>query len=108
MRSPQAAPVTHSSGTMEWLGGRWQELEGEAFSAYGISKEQGGLVLLSTRKKSTTALAGLKVGDVLQHINGHAVSDTKSLRKADRLSTNQPLTLKTVRDQQPLTIEIKR
>ena len=108
MQSPRAAPAAHTAGMMEWLGGHWQELEGETFSAYGISKEQGGLVLASARKKSTAALAGLKVGDVLQQINGHVVSDIKSLRKADRLSTNQPLALKVVRDQQPLTIEIKR
>jgi len=108
MRSPQAAPAAHTPEAMEWLGGRWQELDGEAFSAYGISKEKGGVVLLSARKNSTGALSGLKAGDVLQQINGKAVSDIRSLRKADRLSTNQPLTLKLVRDQQPLTIEIKR
>ena len=96
-RAPKKARAAKRS---VWLGASLQALSGEAFSAYGVGKEEGGVVLTQVAKNSQAAQQGLKEGDVVQQVNGKAVRTSAALLKACARAGSQPLTLKIVRDQQ--------
>jgi S1-C subfamily serine protease len=84
-----------------------QELGGEAFSAYGIAKDAGGVELIEVPKGSSAARAGLKSGDLLLQINGISVSKIGQVRRlTEQLDTHQ-LTLKIVRDMAPLMLTLQ-
>jgi arylformamidase len=92
--------------TGEWLGARLQDLEGEAFSAYGIAKDEGGVAVIEVPEGSAAARAGLKTDDLLLQINGHRVSRVGHVRRFAAQSGAGPLTLKIVRDQTPMTLTL--
>lgn len=102
------APAGKGPARGKWLGAQFEELEGEAFSAYGISKEEGGVVLVNLPGKSAAARAGLKKGDLVQKINGKRVATISDLIKIGRQTTDQPLSLQIVRNQAPMPLEIAR
>jgi S1-C subfamily serine protease len=83
-----------------WLGANLETLGGEEFSAYGVSKEDGGVVLNKVPKDSKAAQQGLKEGDVVQQVNGKAVRTNDQLLKACSQAGNKPIKLMIVRDQQ--------
>ena len=90
-----------------WLGASLQALSGEAFSAYGVGKEEGGVVLTQVAKNSEAAQQGLKEGDVVQQVNGKAVRTSDALLQACARAGKKPLTLKIVRDQQAKKITVQ-
>ena len=83
-----------------WLGANLENLGGEEFSAYGVSKEDGGVVLNQVPKDSIAAQQGLKEGDVVQQVNGKAVRTSDQLLKACSQAESKPIKLMIVRDQQ--------
>ncbi|MEI6820280.1 MAG: PDZ domain-containing protein, partial [Verrucomicrobiota bacterium] len=93
--------------TGEWLGARFQELDGEAFSAYGIAKDAGGVAIIEVPEGSAAARAGLKAGDLVLQIDGNRVSKIGQIRRLAEQADTRSLTLKIVRNQQPLTLTIR-
>jgi hypothetical protein len=91
-----------------WLGASLQTLGGEEFSAYGVSKEDGGVVLTEIPKGSEAAQQGLKEGDVVQQVNGKAVSRSDALLNASARAESKPIKLMIVRDQQAKEIVITK
>jgi hypothetical protein len=87
-----------------WLEASLQTLEGEAFSAYGVAKEDGGVVLMDVPESSEAARQGLAAGDVVQKLDGEAVSAADALLQAVSGAGMKPLTITLVRQQQTLTI----
>jgi membrane-associated protease RseP (regulator of RpoE activity) len=107
-RAPQKArKATRPAKPSVWLGASLQALSGEAFSAYGVGKEEGGVVLTQVAKNSVAAQQGLKEGDVVQQVNGQAVQTSAALLKACVRAGSKPLKLKIVRDQQAKEITVK-
>ncbi|WDE98959.1 right-handed parallel beta-helix repeat-containing protein [Lentisphaera profundi] len=104
-KAPAAKQVSKTSA---WLGASLQTLAGEEFSAYGVSKEDGGVILIALAKNSVAAKKGLKEGDVVQEVNGQAVRTSDALLKACGRVGNKALTLKIVRQQQSQTIVIAK
>ena len=102
-RAPKKARAAKQS---VWLGASLQALSGEAFSAYGVGKEEGGVVLTQVAKNSQAAQQGLKEGDVVQQVNGKAVRTSAALLKVCARAGSQPLKLKIVRDQQAKEIVV--
>ena len=102
-RAPKKARAAKRS---VWLGASLQALSGKAFSAYGVGKEEGGVVLTQVAKNSEAAQQGLKEGDVVQQVNGKAVRTSDALLQACARAGKKPLTLKIVRDQQLMEIMI--
>ena len=82
-------------------------MSGEAFSAYGVGKEEGGVVLTQLANNSSAAQQGLKEGDVVQQVNGQAVRTSAALLRACADAGKKPLKLKIVRDQQAKEITVK-
>ncbi len=102
----QAEKKKPGPATGEWLGARLQELKGEAFSAYGVSKDKGGVALIEVPKGSAAARAGLKNDDLILQINGSRVSKVGQILRIYEQSAGRPIKLKIVREQLPLTITL--
>ena len=91
-----------------WMGADISGLTGMEFSAYGVSKEDGGIVLKSVPKDSRAAKVGLKEGDLILTVNKQKVTtEAQFLNIVEGQSV--PLKLKVVREQHDmfLTIETK-
>jgi len=108
-RTPEIPPMQaekkkRAPATGEWLGARLQDLGEEAFSAYGIAKDAGGVALIEVPKDSAAARAGLETGDLLLQINGQRVEKVGQVRRLAEQFDKHPLTLKIVRNQTPKTL----
>ena len=79
---PSDAKQAARRKTIKWLGAFTTTLEGEEFSAFGVNKEDGGLLIKRIDKGSPLESAKLLVEDVIQTINGASVKDRASLNKA--------------------------
>ena len=91
-----------------WMGAKLHTLQGQEFSAYGVSKEDGGVALLNVPATSQAAKAGLKANDVIQAINGHKVSDVKKFESVLSSIKTKELQLKVVRSQQAMELKVVR
>jgi hypothetical protein len=103
----KVAPITESPLTI-CLGASLQNLTGEEFSAYGVSKDDGGVVLVDVPTNSGAARHGFKEGDVIQQINGKATPTIKALLQTYLRAGNKALKIKFVRQQQAQEILIKK
>ena len=105
--APPAKPAHVSTSVRPvWLGASLQPLEGEDFSAYGVGKEDGGVVLIEVPQDSEAARRGLMEGDLVQQVNGQAVRTADELVQACVRAGNKPLKLKIVRNQTAMEIVI--
>ena len=95
----QTAPATAT-----WMEASLKDLSEEQFSAYGVSKQDGGIALTTVPEGSTAAKAGLQKGDLIQGVNGQSVSHLEQLAnvlKRIKTKTGQ-LKLKVIRNQQAI------
>jgi hypothetical protein len=90
-----------------WLGATLQTLDGKAYSAFGVSREDGGIVLTKVSADSEAARVGLKEKDVIQQVNGEAVPGTPAFLKMLSTIGPRPVQLKIVREQRPLALSIR-
>ncbi len=94
--------------TIKWLGAFTTTLEGEEFSAFGVNKEDGGLLIKRIDKGSPLESAKLLVEDVIQTINGVSVNDRASLKRATaKLKQGQELSIGYVRSQKSQKLSFK-
>ncbi len=89
-----------------WLGALLHGLEGEEFSAFGVSREDAGVQFVEVPANSAAALAGLKHGDLIQQLNGSPVRDVAGLSAAWLAAGQARIKLRAVRNQQVLTLEL--
>ena len=89
-----------------WFGAKLKALRGEEFSAFGVGKEEGGVVLIDVPADSEAARQSLQEGDLVQQVNGKAVRTSKALLEASSRAGSNSLTLKVVRDQQVIEVKI--
>jgi len=83
-----------------WLGAKLYSLKGEEFSAYGVSKEEGGVALAEVPKTSAAFRAGFQENDLIQMVNESRVSNTGQLLKTLAKIGASPLKVSVVRNQQ--------
>jgi hypothetical protein len=105
-QAPSAKPAAVAAFNHVWLGAVLQTLGGEDFSAYGVGKEAGGVVLMQVPQNSEAARRGLKEEDVVQQVNGKAVRTSEALLRACAQAGDQPLKLKIVRQQRTMELVI--
>ena len=98
-RKPQAP---HS-----WLGAALHSLQGEEFSAFGASKEDGGVQLVKVPAGSDAARAGLRDNDLVQQLNGMKVSNTDQLFDALKKAGETPIKLRVIRNQQAVELTLQ-
>lgn len=101
-----SAPNQGSDDITElWFGATVRNLTGEEFSAFGVSKESGGVQVLAVAPDTAAARIGLRVNDLIQGINGQPLKTLADLGGAPPLGTDSSLLV--IRDQQPRTLEAK-
>ena len=100
------AKVVTSDLSSYWLGATLGDLQGEAFSAYGVSKDDGGIALAELPADSEAKRAGFESDDLIQSVNGRAVKTVADLMAAIAENGDAPLKIGIVRLQknQDLTI----
>lgn len=89
-----------------WLGAQLRDLQGEEFSAYGIIKAEGGVALVKVPAGSEAGNSGLQANDLIQVVNGKAVSSVELFVKALSGVGSAPLVLKVVRDQRAIEVKL--
>jgi hypothetical protein len=115
-RTPVITPVGASSSDkgrkkqgaakgMNWLGATLSNLSGEEFSAYGVSKADGGVALSGVSKGSPAAKAGLLDGDLIQAANGRKTVNTKQFNRVIAEAKGS-VKLKVVRNQQEIELKV--
>jgi membrane-associated protease RseP (regulator of RpoE activity) len=100
----QAAPSARVPDI--WLGASIRAIEGEEFSAFGVSRERGGVHLTKVPPSSLAAKAGLREGDLIQGVNGQPVKSGASLFSAVNAAAGAPVKLTLVRSQTPQTMTV--
>ncbi|OWK36039.1 PDZ domain-containing protein [Fimbriiglobus ruber] len=83
-----------------WQGMTVKDLEGEEYSAFGVSKEAGGVQVLSGTK------SGIETGDLIQVVNGKPVKTFADLMRRQNEAAGEPLEVGIVRKQQPKTVRV--
>lgn len=89
-----------------WLGAKIHSLTGEEFSAFGVRKEDGGVALSEVGAKTAAAQAGLQENDLVQAINATPVKDVSQFLSSYCAAGDAPLTLKIIRNQEPMTLNV--
>jgi hypothetical protein len=90
-----------------WLGAEIQTIQGDSFSAFGISPEDGGIHLADVPDRSAAYQAGLRTDDVIQKINDRPAKTTAAfLRLLKRVPAGKKGRLFIVRNQRPLEISV--
>jgi len=98
VRSPQHLDIIADVSSY-WQGAEIKGLKGEEFSAFGVSKEEGGIHLVSVPAGSLAAASGLKEDDVVQTINGKSTGTIRLLLQATDAAKGKPLAIKYSRKQ---------
>ena len=89
-------PVIH-----HWQGVPVRELYGEEYSAFGVSRESGGVRVL----KGT--IGDIHSGDLIQSINGQAVRNVTDLLQRQNAAAGLPLVVGIVRGQMPKEVRLE-
>jgi hypothetical protein len=97
---PGAAQSRRRAVAAVAAGGPWQtarvkELAGDEFSAFGVSRDSGGVYVVKGD------VGGIGAGDLIQSVNGQAVRTLADLLRCQNAAAGQPLTIGFVRGQQP-------
>ncbi len=96
----QGSKPTTSRAAHDWQGLKVKDLEGEEYSAFGVSKESGGVQVLGGKK------SGIETGDLIQVVNGKPVKTFADLMRVQNEAAGKPLEVGIVRKQQPKTIRV--
>ncbi len=83
-----------------WLEVALRGLEGEEFSAFGVSKEDGGVQIIPLNPRALAMRRGLQADDLIQQINGERVRTAAELLCAVERAGEDPIRVGLVRDQQ--------
>ncbi len=90
-----------------WLGISVQDLDEELAGYFGISDQQGALVL-KVLEDSPAEKSGFKEGDVLRKFGGKTVKDVRSLlREVGKAKVGKTIAAEIIRDKRPLTLKVK-
>ncbi len=90
-----------------WQGAAVQGLTGQAYSAVGVSEEDGGVYLKDVAPYTFAATGGLQTGDVVQFVNGESVRTTTELLEVTNRAQPGPLKIGYVRKQKKATLVLK-
>ena len=83
LAKPSEADLAKAHGVVRsWMGGSIRNLEGEEFSAYGVTKDSGGVAIVEVPANSPLAKLGLKAGDLVQGIGATPVTRIDDIARA--------------------------
>ncbi len=95
--------------TCIWRGARLRDLEGEEYSAYGVGRDAGGVLLAEIWNKNHPAVReGFQPGDLIQTVAGQPVRHLADMIRVLRAAPlGRDVAIGVVRAQAPVTIVIK-
>jgi Right handed beta helix region len=102
----QIAPDVTEEPAALWLGATVAALKGEEFSAFGVSREDGGVHLVEVPPDSVAYKKGLRANDLIQKINDQAVKTVDDLNAATGSNLDQPKTFRLVRSQKSISLRM--
>lgn len=103
-----ANPAAAAQATIRWKGARLRNLAGEEYSALGVGRDAGGVVVANVPAGSEAAKLGLRSNDFVQAINGQPVRNAEDFTaKAARNPPGQKLKLDLIRNQKKQTLELQ-
>jgi len=105
-RSTTPVAVVRGPSTHYWQGAKVKALEGDEFSAFGVSKEEGGIRLIDVPAGTAAASAGLKTGDLVQTINGKATRQVDALWIVVNTAAGKPVEVGYVRGQRKMLLKL--
>lgn len=83
-----------------WRGARVREIGGEEYSAYGVSREAGGIAFASLRENTPAFRDGFRPGDLILAVNGQPVRGLGDFARAlGRTEPGKPVVFDIVRNQ---------
>ena len=100
--STQSKPTAPSIETI-WMGMILRPLKGEEFSAFGVTRQDGGLSITSIPKNTQTPF---EPNDVIQKLNSETIRDSSTLNEILALARDQPLTVQLVRKQRKQIVKL--
>jgi hypothetical protein len=89
-------PVMH-----HWQGARVGELSGEEYSAFGVSRESGGVRVLEG------TVGEIRAGDLIQGVDGQPVRNLADLLRWQNATAGRPLVVGVVRGQMPREVRLE-
>lgn len=90
-----------------WRGARMRDLAGEDYSAYGVPKDAGGILLVNVPERAEAHREGFRSGDVILGLNGRALSNLGELARGIRaLEPGDAARFEVRRDQAPVTVTL--
>ncbi|WP_218017712.1 right-handed parallel beta-helix repeat-containing protein [Formosa haliotis] len=90
---------------IRWEGAVISRLSGQDFSAYGVSKSDGGIALIKVPQDSEVAKMGFLEGDLILEVNGQKVAREGVFLDLMNASKSASATFKVVREQQEIDIK---
>ena len=106
--SPAASTGVRTIVLQYWQQARLKNLEGEEYSAFGVSKDAGGVAVRSVPPGSAAARDGFKAGDLIRSANGKPVKRIADLLRLQNDSAGRPLTVGIVRKQKTQTLRVEK
>lgn len=88
-----------AAAIIQWMGAKVKELEGEEYSAFGVSKENGGVQLMEVPEHSIAGKNQLQAGDLIEGINGKQIRTASELVKATETANQTSFLIKIIRNQ---------
>ena len=89
-----------------WRGATIRNISGDEFSAFGVTKESGGVHLKSVPSDSDAAANGFKSNDLIQSLNNEPVRKMTDLWRLQNSAAGKRLEIRVVRDQAPNLIAV--
>ncbi|MBN1417944.1 MAG: PDZ domain-containing protein, partial [Planctomycetes bacterium] len=91
-----------------WQQARLKDLEGEEYSAFGVSKDAGGVAVQSAPPASPAARDGFKARDLIRSVNGKPVRRIADLLRMQNEAAGRPLAVGVLRGQKPATLRVEK
>jgi len=109
---PLAKTISESAVTTQrqivWKGATLRNLVGEEYSALGVGRDTGGVVVVEVPVDSEAARAGLRSNDCIQAVNGQPVRNVDDLLgKLREASAGQKVRLDLLRNQKRESLKIE-
>ncbi|HND53051.1 MAG TPA: right-handed parallel beta-helix repeat-containing protein, partial [Pirellulaceae bacterium] len=105
---PSRPLVQRSKQAVEhvWRGAIVRDIAGDEFSAFGVTKESGGVHLKSVPNDCEAAVDGFKSNDLIQSLNNQPVKKVADLLRLQNGAAGKRLELRIVRAQMPATVNV--
>ncbi len=100
--------TVRSAATPEysWRGARLRDLSKDEYSAYGVTRESGGVAVVVLPDDSVAAQDGFQSGDLIQSLNNRPLRTIRNLEKALGTSGNPPFNFGVIRQQRPARVVV--